>query len=209
MVGSASCTFTAVNVMQRSEAPSKALSAAEQAFTEMQSAHSLEELEEAWKDFLHRLDRFWNKAEAHFSKSPKWAGWAGAYIVARKKDELLCYLTQARNVEEHQIEPITDFLAPALEIKPVGHHPVLIDELKFDRKGMIFRSSSPVHVSFRPGHTRLLPVTNRGRTYPAPRTHLGQSLDGKSVVELALLALRYYREFFVAAETKFYSPNAH
>lgn len=92
--------------MQYSPAVQSALDQAHVAHGRLVTARSALEIEAAWTDFLHKLDRVWNKAEAHFSRSPKCSGWGGPYVQKRKRDPVLRYPMQARNAEEHTIKAI-------------------------------------------------------------------------------------------------------
>ncbi len=57
--------------MQHSELPKKQLGIAKYEIEAMRASTSLDEFEDHWREFLHRLERAWNKAVAHFGKSPK------------------------------------------------------------------------------------------------------------------------------------------
>ena len=76
---------------------------AREALLRMQSAVDMVSYEKSWKDFLHYLDRAWNKlekglhadggAQRHLSEVNRW----------RTEDDLLRNLVQARNTDEHSI----------------------------------------------------------------------------------------------------------
>ena len=74
----------------------------------MRASPSLEDFEEHWKHFLHRLERIWNKMKAHYGRSPKWGNWSAPVKSVRRKDPLLSYLCNARGAEEHTTNEITD-----------------------------------------------------------------------------------------------------
>lgn len=194
--------------MQRSTAPNEALEKAEKQLARMKAARSFGELEEAWIDYLTALERLWNKASAHFSRSPKWGGWSGRYQKDRAKDELICYLSKARDAHEHTIERISEIAGAALSINPVdGGELTIIEDLRIDGGHISFRPVTPVAVTLEPAHVRMLPATTRGRTYPVPTTHLGKPVTDLSVVEIAALGLSYYKAFLDAAEAHFYSTS--
>ncbi|MCR6496748.1 hypothetical protein LJB71_11365 [Thermomonas sp. S9] len=170
------------------------------AVQEMASAQSLEAFESAWIEYLHRLERFWNKSLSHFGKSPKWAGWSGRYQTERRKDQLLAYLTNARGADEHTVAPITERSAGGVGINAAEGNSLYIERMEV-RNGEIFiQSPQAIKVTFFPDRVRLLPVTNRGRTYPVPVSHLGQSLDPNDVVQVARVGLGYYENFLATAE---------
>jgi hypothetical protein len=164
------------------------------------------EMEVFWKRYLHHLDRIWNKAEAHFSKSPKWSSWHGKYLRLRRNDQLLSYLLAARNVDEHSISDITEKqqgFTGINSVTPGGT--VHIKKLVIGPKGEIsfFEAASPVTMTFRPNLVHLLPVENRGRTYPAPKKHLGGPVNPLDLVNIAERGVAFYKGFLEDAEAKF------
>lgn len=193
--------------MQHSDKPFKELNLAADLLEEMSRAQNLDQMEALWKRFLHHLDRVWNKAEAHYSSSPKWDNWRGKYISQRRKDPLLSYLINARNVDEHSIAEIAQQLPGMFMINP----PQFGGTLKIDRltieNGIIeeFRSSTGAKIYFEPSQLRLLPVTNHGRTYNPPTMHQGRPINPNDVLGAAQLGISFYREFLSAAEVYFVS----
>jgi len=85
---------------------------------EMHGAKSLSEFEGSWKDFLHKLERVWNKAVNVCGKNPRFNGWKGKYEKLRREDELLAYFTNARDAEEHTVAEITAHQPGGVGIKP-------------------------------------------------------------------------------------------
>lgn len=170
------------------------------AIDEMSVARSLEAFETAWVEYLHRLERFWNKSLSHFGKSPKWAGWSGRYQAERRKDPLLVYLTNARGADEHTVAPITERAGGGVGINPAEGNSLYIKRMEIRGNEVFIESPQSIKVTFFPAHVRLLPVTNRGRTYGIPTSHLGNPLDATDVVEVAKLGLGYYQRFLEAAE---------
>ena len=169
----------------------------------MRSAKNLDEFEEHWKEFLHRLERVWNKTKAHFSRSPKWHGWVSKYENTRKNDPLLSYLTNARGAEEHTVNEITGREPGGIGINSAQGNSLYIESLE-QRDGAIFiKSPQQLKIEFRPARTNLLPVTNRGRTYPVPGAHLDRAINPADVPELATIALLYYRAALENAEKFF------
>jgi hypothetical protein len=49
----------------------------------MKSSKSLSEYEENWKEFLHNLERAWNKLTSHLKRSPKYQGWNETRSIAK------------------------------------------------------------------------------------------------------------------------------
>ena len=79
--------------------------AAKRAVDAMTVATSLEELREAWQNFLSRLERVWIKAERECQPARQaFEPWQGKYKRMRRKDPLLAYLHHARNADHHTIQ---------------------------------------------------------------------------------------------------------
>ncbi|MGH8384934.1 MAG: hypothetical protein ACRESJ_05485 [Pseudomonas sp.] len=190
--------------MQNSPAPKLELDKALQSINAMENATSLDDFEEAWKGFLFRLERCFNKAMAHFKKSPKWDAWWGPYKKSRTTDELLAYLINARGAEEHSVEEIVGRDPGGVGISGVNGKPLRIQGGKIHGDGNFeIRSPDGFKIEFIPAKMTLLPVRNRGRDYPVPKTHLGADIDSNNVCSVAKLAHEFYSDFLSKAEQYF------
>jgi hypothetical protein len=189
--------------MQASAKPREEFQKAREAFERMRNAKSFAEFEESWKEYLRRIDRIWNKAEAHFHRSPKWVGWAGKFVALRTKDELLSYLMQARNADEHSISDIAERQAGSTMINAADPgRPLYIRKLEMSG-GKMFLDADNAVVIVVPERVKLLPVTNRQKTYSPPTKHLGSDLDANNVLDVAERGLRFYEDFLEKAEAFF------
>lgn len=189
--------------MQNSPAPRAELEKAKKAIQEMEQAASLDEFEEAWKAFLHRLERSFNKAQAHFKKSPKWDAWWGRFKNLRATDELLSYLINARGADEHSVEAIVARGGGGIGIGPAFGSELYIERMTINNGVIDIRSPQPIRVNFIPDRTKLLPVRNRGRDYKVPIVHLGKAIDPEDVVGIARLGHAFYSDFLDSAEAYF------
>ena len=135
------------------------------------------EYESAWRDFLQCIDRAWNKTQAEAKGKPKWQKLESEYVQLRKKDPLLRYIAEARNVTEHTIDPTIKDWNANLRATTVGNK-IKIEWDEWDRP--------------------LLPVTNRGTVFNPPKKHLGKPMkhyrrqgvsESRTVAELAM---RFY-----------------
>lgn len=169
----------------------------------MRAAKSFAEFEEAWADFLSRVDRVWNKTEAHYSRSPKWHGWGGKYSALRTKDPLLSYLVQARNVDEHGIANVVEESPGSVSIGVGPKGWARYKNLTIHNGNVSFEAEGDPLVVVQPARPRLVPVANRGRKFDVPTSHLGNAVDHDDVIKLADTALRFYEDLLSAAETFF------
>lgn len=198
--------------MQHSDQPFIELDRARKAVVGMRKATSLQELDEQWKEFLHRIERVWNKAASHFKKSPRWNGWQGKYLKLRGNDELLCYLVNARGADEHTINEITERTEGGFSLLAGPSGNLHIHSLKTDSFGNI----SELYVNpgtvakFDVARVKLLPVRNRGVDYNVPRQHLSQPVDPDNLIDIAERAIKFYDGFLVAADAFFVTaPREH
>lgn len=60
-----------------------------------------------------------------------------------------------------------------------------------------------LNVVFRPEHTRLLPVDNRGSTYPVPKSHMGRPISSEAVLAVANAGWVFYASDLDQAEGSF------
>ena len=189
--------------MQHSDQPSLELAKARAAIGEMRDAKTLDALEEAWKEFLGRLERGWNKGVSHFGKSPKWNGWKGQFEGLRKTDPLLSYLVNARGADEHTVNEIVGREAPGIGINPAKGNSLYIERMEINNGNIFIQSPQKIRVDFLPARTTLLPVTNRGRVYAVPTSHLGNPVDLMNVIAVADVAAEFYENFLARAEEFF------
>jgi hypothetical protein len=189
--------------MQHSEQSSLELAKARSTIEVMRNTTALEDFEEGWKEFLGRIERVWNKASNHFCKSPKWNGWKGKFEGLRRSDPLLSYLVNARGTDEHTVNEITGKEPGGIGINPAEGNSLYIEHMEINNGNIFIKSPQKIKINFLPSRTTLLPITNRGRTYSVPTTHLGKPVDPKNVIAIAEAGAQFYENFLVQAEEFF------
>ena len=125
-------------------------------------AESLVEATSHWKEVLRRLERLWHKADAHFSRSPKWNGWKGRFEKLRSNDPLLLYLRFARGAEEHAIVPIVEEQLERIGFEGKSGEP-FITCVSLEDNVLAFGVGPAVKVTVEPAHLRPEPVFYRSR----------------------------------------------
>lgn len=132
----------------------------------------------AWRDFVVSIDRAWNKLKSEAYGKNKWQKIQADVEQMRKKDPLLKYLVQARNVAEHSRSPLVQDWKPDLRIE---------------------NNSGKTTIEFEKFNRPLLPVKNRGTVFNPPIEHLGKRLKyyhtkeyKPDAVLIAELAAHYY-----------------
>lgn len=191
--------------MQPIDKPWDQLKKAESYIDKMANAASLHEYDEYWKEFLHNLERSWNKLTSHLSKSPKYQGWVerGRTEGLRRQDQLLSYLVNARGAEEHSVSDISRKQPGGIGINPAFGRRLHINKLEINNGQIYIDSEQPIKVEFIPGRVDLLNVENRGREYQVPTEHLGKKLSSNDPIEIAKLGVEFYRKYFEKAEKQF------
>lgn len=186
--------------------PRKLLAKAKKCLYNIGQSSSLEQQQEHWVEFLHILERLWNKAEYELRRYEGYENWPKRIKInkLRKQDELLRYLKNARDVDEHSDSPIT-------KVQPggLGINPLFGDELSFNMsfgsggKISTFHSNVPVKVDLIPDTIKPIDVTNRSGKHSPPTSHLGQPIIDQSLSELARLGLSFYTDYLNEAERVF------
>ncbi|WP_373953792.1 hypothetical protein [Vibrio pomeroyi] len=181
---------------------------AERALGDMQSATSFEIFEEEWRDFLNCLEKVWNKTERGCQQfQNKFQPWQGQFTRDRKKDQLLKYLKQARDADNHSIQEVTEIKPGSRTMNFANGKGGYIKEMRIVNGEVVHFEGDPMIVTDHPPTVVALKVKNSGKWYNPPREHLGQSLKSIHPVEIATQGLTYYTKYVEEAEAKFFSSN--
>lgn len=171
----------------------------------LRTCNDAQRFSDAWSDFLVAQQRVFTKLAAG-ATGGKSAPWFGKIKSVRNSDELLCYVHQARHTDEHGLAQIADARDPAILINARNRgEPLHINNLQIRNGHIENLSGTNVAVEFAPADATLLPVTNRGRTYDLPTTHLGAPWTSSSALEMAASVLKYL-EGIVAEGRAFIAP---
>lgn len=167
-------------------------------------AKSPDEFDDVWQRFLGHLERVWNKCQNHFGKSPRWSGWKGRFEQQRRTDPLLSYLTNARGAHEHTVADITSKKPSSIGIGAGPSGSVHIKQLQIGPGGLVQGEwNGDLAVTFFPGRVDPVAVTNRGRTYLVPKSHMGSPLPDTAALTLGKHGLAYYECLIKEAERVF------
>jgi hypothetical protein len=172
---------------------------------EMREAHDLASYEKAWKLFLIHLERVWYKLCHHLSKSPKYKNWSVIDHVKqlRKNDSLLSYLTNARAIDEHTVEEITERQPGGIGINPASGNELYIEHMTINRGNIFIKSNQPIKIDFIHEKLKLKSITNWGRMYKPPKTYLGNPIKGTEPIDVAEAGLNFYEDLIKKAEEYF------
>ena len=200
------------------------LAKASKALLSLSAAATLAELDEAWKEFIHALERAWNKVHARLKHEKQYHSWIGSKDSTRKRDPLLSYLRNARGADEHALVDVTaiEFRhspmrnltllgegGGRLRIFDVPQVQEALKEMSTKLGTTPWTDDTLVSVGdeTKPrlhAHVARLPVVkNQGVTFNPPAAHLGTSIDPQDIVAIAKLGLSWYERTVGDAEAYF------
>jgi hypothetical protein len=188
--------------VQLSEALRTDLNRARAARDALLSSRDLYAAADHWSDLLHRLDRFWNRFNAHFKRSPRWNRWSAGCKVEVTRDPLLQYLSKARDADHHTIGNVIAVEGGTLKVDAGGR--VILKHTATPNTWEVIHTSGAV--VFDPSKLVLKPATTRGVTYDVPRHHLGSPVDPNDAALIASLAINYFAALLARAEAELCAP---
>jgi hypothetical protein len=160
----------------------------------MQNATTAAEMSGLWSDFLVGSQRVFSKLAAA-STSGRSSAWFGRIKNARKNDPLLQYIHQARHADEHGLEPIAKANSRSFGIDAANRDLSLrINHLQIARGAITKLDAENAYLSFTPADAILHPVTNDGRTYAPPITHLDKPWTENNARAVAKAALTFMEQ---------------
>lgn len=143
----------------------------------------------------------------------------------RKKDPLLSYLENARGADEHTIEAIVSYELGAITVMAPDQKTMDVElSAPYDKdttveaaassatslsvSTLLTRNPEPnaiavnqqVIIGFKAARLKLAKITNRGRTYHPPTSHLSRPLSEIGPIEAAELGIRFYENYYRKAE---------
>jgi hypothetical protein len=186
------------------------LNEAEHGILEMTSAHTRTEFTQGWIRFVDSIEEAFTRIYRDgCSKFSAFQPWIGVFDAERKSDELLSYIYQARHQSQHGGLEL-DWEDPSIQLA-VGFNGT-IKSLRILPDGTFEADATPLpgapesfRILYFTGKARLRDIENRKhkQRFPAPTTHLGNSLGGISPVIAANTCLAYYHSIIRKAKDKF------
>lgn len=184
------------------------LRVAGKALAELSLCKEYQEFSDTWYTFLGAAKNVYTVLEQGAKASAQSRQWFGGVKQFRKDDELLQYLFEARNDDEHGLECSTEHVPGSLAIgvsKPGGSNTMVfngtfgpggsMNVTSLDGKSVLIEKTLP--------HARLIAVNARGgRTYNPPTSHKGQPVSDRSPSNVAALGLAYLTELVTDAERR-------
>lgn len=167
--------------------------------SDLETVKTIDQTRTAWSNFLIAANGIYSKLEQAAKGNPKAEQWFAGKNADRKKDELLQYLHQARNADEHSIEGSD--AAHSIYATADNQWTHVVKDGK-DGQGIEVRVEPGKKLALKmngPG-MHLLPVKNRGRVYAVPKSHLGVTFTHNTVGEIARLTEKYLTNLIMEAK---------
>jgi hypothetical protein len=176
------------------------------AFDRIAHSDNFASFAEAWTDFLLAANSVFSILEKGAKESPHSRQWYGGKKKQGRDDELVRYMAQARNADEHGIEPVVEHDPGYFAIGDPGEH-VVIQGLTANSSG-ISGTLIPVDgkyptITIKPAHPKLIPVFDDrfgGQWFDPPTMHLGQKLSDVSPLAAAEMMLKYVSDLVEEAQ---------
>ena len=171
---------------------------------ELKECKDFQSFNDTWYVFLTSAKNIWTVLEQGAKSSSHSTRWFGERAKERKSDPLLQYVYQARNDDEHGLEPVTHNIPGGLAIgvlRPGSSQAIRLDGTT--GPGGLLRVTSldgkPVYIEQTLPHVALAAVTVRGVQYHPPMTHLGNELTDGMPLAVASLAVTYFHQLVAEA----------
>ena len=191
----------------------------EAAYRSLETAKDFQAISDQWYVFLHAAKGIYITLQQGAKPEPHSMQWYGARNQERKDDELLRYVSEARNDDEHGIEAITR-IDPGFANLGIGMPGT--SRRMIDQNGNIFENcgvaiafdglpngplpklraldGKPVMNAIRKKGVKLKSVQDRsGVQYDPPTQHLGKPIEDATPKEVARLALAYLNKLVADA----------
>ena len=180
------------------------LNSARAAVETLKKCRDMEQFHEIWFEFLIAAKSVYTSLETGSKTTPQSRQWYGGKAAERRNDELLQYVYQARNDDEHGLGDVVEHVPGrfTLGVGPgaPGYTPEFSRSLRVENmsieKGRITVEATSldgkrIGIKRTPDHVALSPVDARGVVYQPPTKHLGKSLPSNLPLPVAELMIAY------------------
>ncbi len=192
--------------MDKLKAAKAELRSAKRSIEAMRSADDFEIFEEEWRDYLNCIEQLWNKVERSCQhKRNEFEPWQGKFKRLRKKDMLLRYIKQARHAHSHSIQEVTEAKPASRSINFAQGNGGFIKNLTMVGENIVNYEGDPLEVIDRPARYAVVRVSNEGKWYNPPTTHLGKRFISDSALDIAIAGAEFYEGFIAQVEERFFN----
>jgi hypothetical protein len=151
---------------------------------ELQTSNTVPDVQRHWAAFLVAAGRVFTKLERGSKSSRESIAWFGTIKEKRRTDPILSYIWNARNVDEHGIEEVTQFQSGSVKyVDPTPEESAAFRQ-KMQKIGKPYTALAHIEVVF--PHVRLVEIVVREGRFQPPRQSTGDLMAPAAVALLAL-----------------------
>lgn len=188
------------------------LNKAASALFKCRSSQNITAFSSAWAEFLIHTGGVLNALDAGYKTTPQGRQYYGKVKRLGRADELVSYMHQARNAEEHDTKPTSEHQHGHVAIGAPGES-VHISQLRVDQefyrdpvrhlKGRAFnmKTGGLPTIEVREAGPALKTITDQyGGVYQPPTSHAGKKITDKRPTAIAGLYIAYLEGLIADAE---------
>jgi hypothetical protein len=170
---------------------------ARKALDDLTRAKTFIQFSDDWHVFLVAAKGIWTTLEQGTKETAQYRQWFGGKERQRRNDPLLQYLYEARNDDEHGIEPVIEQTPQRLAIGVAmpGFSSAMVINGSIGIGGALHVQTldgKPALIEVQPSRPKLRRINARGnRMYDPPEVHLGTKLASQESIEIARLGIVY------------------
>lgn len=182
------------------------LDQAKSALNGVKTSKDFDEFQNFWVMFLSSGNTIYTSLQQGAKINAPSKRWFDKKNCLRKRDALLQYLHQARNAENHGIEPVAELIPGGLNIGPIdpSRRAVISNSVvNISDNGVAISNLEGIdnlRIEMVPPKVILITVYNRGVPYAPPSEHKGLALTDKSPFNVASLGIAYFERLIEEAE---------
>lgn len=183
----------------------KEIKAAKKCISDMESSTNFDDMEQLWRNCLNHIEKSFTKLLNAINpvKGQFTNAFSKEYAI-KGNDDLLRYIKQARDCDNHTIGDISQKVPASTTINPApGSDTLYIKKLIFDGAGIMHFEGGPALIEFHHESIEAIAVTSRSGTYEPPKSHLGNPINSKKPVALAKAGVAFYESWIEESSKKF------
>lgn len=176
----------------------KELEFAKESLEKMNSSNDLDECSKLWNQCLDHIEKCWNKSEVECRviDKKKFFPFQGRYTNLRRKDPLLRYVKNARDADQHTIQPIVEKKPGGVKIGFNEKGVIKIDEMKINNGDVKIKGDFEGVIRIEESRIVCVYFVNKGTEYRPPKSHLGSRIAGKfDPYIIGSIAIRFYERY--------------
>lgn len=183
----------------------KEIKAAKKCILDMESSTNFDDMEQLWRNCLNHIEKSFTKlVNAINPVKGKFTNAFSKEYAIRGNDDLLRYIKQARDCDNHTIGDISQKVPASTTISPAtGSNTLYIKELIIDGTEIKHFEGGPALIEFHRESIEAIAVTSRSGSYEPPKNHLGNPINSKKPVDLAKAGVAFYENWIEESSKKF------